>query len=760
MAKTTVDKFDGGIVDSYLSFPQNCAKELHNFLIDVDAKPYVRPGFFIHTYRVPVATTSKRANGIYIGPEPFSYPLAFRGDKAYNMNSTTDWTEIVGPASNVAVPNKTNANLESVVLWKKQAIYASGPSTVLPHRIYCSAFSTTGTFTALTLGVPALATDPIVTSSGGTGSDYSYAFHYFFQFTDYDGTVWEEKGPITYVDVANIGAPDSNTVHITAVPALANTSSTNYIVSTTMKIKVHRTINDGATYYLLTTLNNGTTIYDDSTSDTTLQEADTIYVDGDLLEYTQPPVGSKYVVQVNDFFWYATDRILTHSIQGNPGASPVEYQQPIDQPIRGLGNTISFPILMCDRTIYRVEGVFDERGDGGFDLREISQDAGCYAHRSIVRIPGGLVWAGNGGFYFTDGYTVQKISQGLNERYKGWRNASMTGAYDPLRNMVFWTVSSSTNSNTNPNDQIAVLHLSFGIQPASTFTTLGSANNLYPCAMAYSDSTDISVTFRSKLLMTDALGYFHYMDELCYTDPAVDTDLYPAQFYKKTIIYDYQSVGLKLASEGERGYVTELTVDFNNQTDVAAQFHSRRDDGGPWAALSEIRKDGAILWGISDAPWDGTDDTHDWDSQPVVESRRAFPANTLRSSRRQVALRNSKTWIARSDDSTTATTDTALKTVTLNSGSFSWPDDCEEYEILFSNDSYANYFRIKRRTSDTVITVYDPYGQIPTGSTLKWQIRGYRKFERLYLLGYTIHSDDQGEMTQAVNRGVTAFINA
>jgi hypothetical protein len=762
MAKTTVNKWDGGIVDSYLSFPQNFSKELHNFLLDVDGKPYVRPGFFINDYRIPVATTSKRANGIYIGPEPFGYPLAFRGEKAYSMAANTDWTEIVGPESNVAVPNKTNTYLESLVLWKKQAIYGSGPSTVLPHRIYCSAFSTVGTFTALTLGLPALASSPTVTSSGGTGGNFSYAFHHYVQFTDYDGTVFEEKGPITYVDLSNAGAPNANVVHITAVPVLANTGSTNYIVSTTLKIKIYRTIDDGSTYYLLTTLNNGTTIYDDSTSDATIQANDTIYVDGDLLEYTQPPIGTKYICQVNDFFWYATDRVLTHSIQGEPGASPEEYQQHIDQPIKSLGNTISFPILFCDRSIYRVDGVFDELGDGGFDLREISQDAGCYAHRSIVRIPGGLVWAGNGGFYFTDGYQVKKISQGLNDRYKAWRNVSITGAYDPLRNIVFWTVSSSSNSNTNPNDMIVALHLNFGIQDYSVFTTLGSPNNLYPCALAYSDSIDVPSQFRSKLLMSDAVGYVHYMDPLCFTDPAIDQNILPTAFYKKAILYDYQSVGLKIGPEGERGYVQEITCDFNNQTDIATQFFSRRDDGGPWAEISEIRKDGNILWGISDVTWDdaGDDTDHSWNSTPVIEARRGFPAGTLRSTRRQVALRNSKTWIAHSDDYSTVTVSATAKTVTLNDAAFSWPDDCEEYEILFDDDTYTNYFRIKARTSTTVLTLYDPYGQLTSGATTKWQIRGYRKFERLYLLSYTIHSDDQGEMTQSVNRGVAEFINA
>lgn len=764
MATVTISNFSGGIIDSYLAAPPNTSKELHNFLLGDDGKPTVRPAWTVFGTRVTVSN-SNRISGIYIGSSPYNYPVFFRGNAACRLNADDTLSEITGPAANVAIPNKTGNGFESCVVWNKQLVYCGDASTCLPHRIYCSSTTEPYTFTALTLGLPALASSPTVTAGAAGSNTYIYAFHYFYEFTDADGTTYQESGPITFVTLSSAAAPNSNTVPITDIPVLANTSSTNYVVSTSMKVRVYRTVAFGSTFYLLGTVNNGTTTYNDSAADTTIDDAEVLYTDGGLLDYNPPIAGTKYVTEANDFFWYATDRKLYHSIQGAPGACPDEYHTELAQKAAGLGSILSFPILFCDRSVYRVEGVFDEFGDGGFELKEISKTAGCISHRSIVPVPGGLAWAGNGGFYFTDGYQVQKITVHLNQRYETWKNARIVGAFDSTKNLIIWTVNSSANSAVNPNDNLAVCHVNFGISPTSSFTTLGSENNIFPNTVAFSDALDVSDDFRGKIVIGSAAGYVHYFDDNAYCDPRVDTDVEASNWNKKTIIYRYESVGMDLGTDAVRAYLQHLTYELNNFTDVACKFESRRDDGGPWASLSEIRKDGALLWDISEETWDNVNEedsddiSHDFDSQSIIEGIRHFPRGTLRSTRRQVALTNSKTWVAKSDTLGTVTTDTNTKYITLNTGTSAWPDDCEEFEITFASDSYTYGYTVRNRISDTVIEVIDPYDDLPSGSTLEWQMRGYRKQERLSLLSYTIHFDDDGK-TQEPSRGSSEYVNS
>lgn len=754
------DQFNGGLVDAYLSAPNNCGAAYTNLLLDDQGKPYTRPGTICYPTRVPTVVGDTKLSGIYLGSIPYGRPVFFRGSHVYAINETDGFTEIVGPAANAACPNKTQNDFESCIQWRKQLVYGASPSTVLPHRIYCTVQSPTASFTALTLGLPALASAPTVTGSG-SGFNYDYAFHYDYTFTDYEGTLFEESGFVTQVGpISNSADPSSANISITGIPVLANSSSTNYDV-TSIKIKIFRTINNGTTLYYVGQVTNGTTVFTDSVSDATLQTQVTVYTDGGVLAYNQPPVGSKFITQVNDFFWYATDRVLTHSIQGGPGACPALYQYPIDQKITGLNSTVSFPILFCDRSVYRVDGVFDEFGDGGFDLREISQTAGCVSNRSIVRIPDGLVWAGNGGFYFTDGYQVKKISQGLNTTYQTWKNASIVGRYDSIKNIVFWTVSSSTNSSISQNDTLACLHLNFGIQDYSVFTTLSGQNNIFPTTLGFSESLDVDSRFRSKLLIGDYRGFFLYLDESSYTDPRLNTEIYPSQFSKVAILYNYESAGLKVSDDLTTKYFVELMGSFKTSTDISTQFYSRRDDGGPWATLSEMRQDGAILWETSEYGWDDPNDSilHDWNSIPTVDGMRYFPNQNLRSTTRQVAVRNSLTWLARSDDKGTATTNTLTKTVTLDDNTKFWPGDCEDYYLCFASDNYTTAYQIQTRVSDTQVIVYDPYGTLPAGSTQKWQMKGYRKFERMYLLGFEVHFDNE-QTNPMPNRGNSAYINA
>lgn len=756
MASVTISTWSDGIADGYLQAPGNRSSVLDNLLLDEFGKPYSRPGVSCFQTRISTSITgNQRVSGIYIGSAPWTVPLLVSGSRAFNLLPTNLWAEILGPANTFAFPGKADTDFESAMQWRGQIIETS-QSPALPARIYCSSYPSSPAFKALTLGLPRPAA-PTVTSSGGAGSNYIYAFHFYYTFTDYLGTLFAEQGPVVYVDAENIGAPNADSVAITALPTIIQTTYSNYDIAN-IKLKIFRTLNNGTTFFQLASVAIGTSSYTDSAADSAIQNNQLIYVNGGLKEWTQPPAGAKYLTQTNDTFWFATDNLLAQSIQGAPGACPQEFTQPTAQKIMGLGTRLSFPILFCELSVYAVIGLFDELGNGGYELNSISDTAGCVSNRGIVNIPGGIVWPGNGGFYFTDGNQVTKISCGINKRYAIMADPNMVGAYDPTLNLVTWTV----NNPQSPahylcSDSMIHLHLNFGILPYSVFTTSNGQGNWFPSSVAYTNSPVTDTRFSNKLLIGERRGYLLVMDPNVYTDVFIDVGATPATFQQKAIIYTWESPGMDLGDDSQQKWVTQLTSELRDETNISCQYASRKDDGGPWASLSEIRTDNALLWEITDCNWD-SNAAPTWNSTPIAEGQRGFPAGTLRSTRRQLRLTNSYTQIARSDDYSTATVAAITRLITLDNGALSWPSLCDGYTISFAADGYVARWLIKRVVSPTVIEVFDPYATLASGST-KWQMQGYRKNERLYMLSVSILFDLEGT-TQAANRGNGAYVNA
>lgn len=780
-----IQHFHGGIIDSYLTAKEHHSKVIHNLWIDENTKPYTRWGIKCWQYRLEVTAGSKKISGCRVGAEPFQTPFFTRGDKVFYINES-DWREeIAGPTANPAMPNKGDNDIEDMVTWRKQVLYASPPASTRPGRIYCSSYTSTRAFQCYTLGLPAPATQPTCTpDKAGAGYNYIYSFVYVNTFTDYEGFQFREisaptlgldaGGASSTVDCsAAIAAGGADGVTVTGIPVLTNGVSANYDTSN-VEVWVYRTTNNGDIFYYVGKVTNGTVSFDDDVPDSTIDDNAVLYTTGDILENDQPPEGARYLTQVNDFFWYATEELVTHSKQGAPGHCPDEYWWYTDRRIKGLSNIISFPILFTDGPIYRLEGTYDEFGDKGFEFREIHATAGCMSNASIVRIPGGLVWAGNDGFYFSDGYKVQLISKGIPTRYEIWKNSKMYGVYDSRKRLVHWTISHDGSEDSYLNDRIVSLHLDFGFNDGyGSFATWGSDRNIYPVSLGFCDSEDIEAPYRGRLLIGEVRGYFLYQDNKAYTDVCIDESALISNFKEKTISYRKESIGYQFDTDTLRRYCSELTAAFKVETELAAQFLTRRDDGGIWDTFSEIRKDGPITFGITE--WYDVDDTDlddstiydEANSYPIAEGKRYFPSGTLRSLRRQIGLRNAYTYIAKSDDYATVTIDASARTVTLASGS--WPNNCEDYYLYFNDDSYDTAFLIKDRVSDTVVEVYDPgtmviatgviTPQLTSGSGISWEMKGYRKNERMYLLSYAIHFDD-GEQTLMPNRGDSTYRNS
>jgi hypothetical protein len=822
-----IEKFDGGIADSYLAVQPPRNAWLENFYLDEVGKPYVREGTEVLSQRIPVNGASTRLSGIYLDSIPFNYPLVVRADKLYRVDATDTPNEIQGPTGNPAFPNKTHTDFESATIWQRQLIVAGAPSTFLPARVV----NTSGddTFVAYTLGLPAITTKPSVSSAGGTGNTYLWGFHWLWVFQDGASTVYEELGPPVYVQLTNIGTPNTNTVTITGLPSITNTASTNYdtgtlvvasvgttngsavltgfsstanilvgmavsgsgipagtrvlsktattvtlsrnctatssvtVTFTRLVVKIFRTASNGTTLFELATIANGTTSFSDSIADSAITDNDVIYTDGDVQPWEAPPADAKYVVEVNDVFWYGGDRYIQQSVQGAPGGCPSLFRQPTASKLMGLASTDTFPVAFFSRSVQRIEGTFDEFGDGGFEFKEISENAGCVSNRGIVKTPQGIVWPGIGSFWWTDGYQARRISMGLPQRYKIYNNPQMVGVYDAKKNTVEWTASSAENNTTAANDIRITLFLDFGISEFSTFAVQTAKNNIYPTTLGFSGDGDVPDQYRNRLLIGESRGYLLWTNPAVYTDPYIDITKFPTDFNKKVIQYRWESAALSLGDDSMRSYVIQLTAELDAATEVSAQFYTRRDVRGAWASLSEFRQDGAIVWGTSEYPWnDPTVTGQGWNEVALVDGQRSNKHPGFRGARWQVALTNSKTWIARSDLLGTATCSNAAPyvAVTLDDSAKSWPDDCEDYELTFSDDNYTEGFTVIERTSDTVVKVIDPYGTLATWpwDTKKWQMRGYRKNERIKLQSVTLWVTDK-ELSQRPGKGDASVTN-
>lgn len=699
----------------------------------------------------------------------------------------------------------------------------------------------------------AISSIPVLTNSALTNYDTTAAVTTNTTFTagSTSATVTSAAGLYIGQQVINANVTQgtvitgiNGTTITLSLPAVSSASASSTVYSA-LTVEIYRTINGGSVFFFCGHVANGTTSFTDNVSDTNLQNQSPIYTSGNALGYDQPPTNVIGIAETNDTFWYATNTTLYQSVTGAPGACPSSFSDQMGQKIVGISDIISFPILFCDRSVYRIEGTFDSFGNNGWVPREIHQTAGCIANSSIVRIPGGLVWFGNGGVFFTDGYQVMKISMHLDTSYKSWASSTTKGAYDSAKNMVYWTVKTFPQPSL-PNNGFVVLHLNYGIKPESVFTFQWSENNLYPSALRMSQAQDIqnadpsisttgtwtsgqntmvvasaagiiagqSVTatgvpygvtvksvvgttvtlsantnvsattatavkfsqviysqLYSRMCFTDANGYLLWFDPNSLTDVKIDTNFYPSQMTKKAIFYEWATAGLDQGTQGFRKYTSDVSLEVDAQTPVSIQIRHRRDDGGGgWSGeggsppagkgiagspgggsagnpgVPEVRQDGAITWGVTDCLWSSDPNEHLWNDFATVAGKRSVPAAQLRSGRRQLKFCPSFTVIAGSDTYGTATVSsvgTSTPLVTLDTPGQAWITDPEGYYLTFVGDGYNQTFYILKRLSDTVLQLTDPLGKL-TARSQKWEIKGYRKFERPRILSFTMMAEVDG----------------
>jgi hypothetical protein len=750
-----IQDFTGGMTDDYINASPNMSQVLENFYILNNKTITTRPGTILEVAtnadaQIPLGT--ERIGGLFSHED---YLFVQATNRIYYRNPTA-YTQLLGPESGVPFADSARLTVVSHAIWNRHLIL-SNDAFDKPIKIYKD---DAGVFQLRTAGLPTPASSPVVTAGAAGSSAFTYAFHYQFTYMVEDQE-FVDAGPVVEVELTAAANPDSNAVAISAIPVLANAIGDNYDTAN-IKVAIFRTINGGTVLFKVAEVANGVTTYNDSLSDTLLQDNETIYTSGDVPD-NDPPPPSKYVHTVNGVTYWAhfTENGQTfpnkfkQSQYLDPDSVPGSFEDEVEDKITGLSSVQDVPIIGCRKFIYRVDGIFDENGRGGMTHKRISDHAGCISNDSFVQAEGALFWAGVDGFYYTDGFRVLKITDHLNKTYASFianfraNTNRIKGVYNPITRMIHWTFSSTPKGvGQEECDILWSVDLQWGISQNMPFHIWKGSERFQPSAIAF---------HLGNLYRGDKTGFVLKFDPLAVTDPKIDATVNPEDWVVEPIIWLYRSISTNFGTSFVRKIANKLLISAKNISNVSIAATAINDNGKLFRELEPIRWRKNFMWGDDEFYWGNPLCT--WSYGGLIESDRRLPSGGLRFDYLQLELTNSFTNIVNSDSFGLTTIDATAKTATLVDLTKFWPTQAVDYYLYFENDNYVKGFKIIERVSDTVVLLSDIHDEMTSGVSQKWQIKGYKKGEILNLLGYNLSwamTSRSHEMFNLPDRGTIA----
>ena len=735
MQPLEVTDFSMGITDYFIDGPVNGAKTLDNLVITTNKKPRTRPGSIVFQDQLPQGQVrvNKLAN-LHLAESGVDNILAFQGRRGYRASGST-WAEISGPSGGNIFSLGDNNSVITDTEWQDQLFFTNS-DFASPQKLYVDG---SGVFQVRNAGLPVVNLGVSITPATGTGSTYLYAFNYRYQYTV--GTVvYIDRGPVYYHSSAITGGAISSVNPATITIPSTLLANENWDPAN-IKIEISRTASNGTVYHIIGTVNLGVTTFVDQTPDSIVLANESLYSTATNSNDTPPK--AKYVHVVNNYGYYGhikeglqiESALLLQSKISDPDSVPRTFYSFAEQPIRGVSSIYDRPMVLCEKYIYRIDGSFSDDGSGGMNLRRIDDKAGCVSSNSIVQTHLGLFWAGELGFYWSDGFKVQSITDHLNLTYKNFvlnaaRKKNISGTFDPANQRITWTVVNSSGDNEPDACWVLDLKQPFladGQRMGGTFTTMSGSTDFKPTQV---------LRVENYIYRADSRGYVFKHGIEFFTDPKVDTTKIPLLWSTKTILHNYASCFLDFGSKFYRKFVPRILISADNSTNLSLAINSSNDNNRVIGSLKPIIYKNSISWGSSLPVWG--DRSGLWDVQGLIEEWRRFPARGLRCNYKQVSFTNALVPLIDSSLLGTATVNSSTKTATLG-GSYSWLPNAVDYFISFSTDSYTRLFRI---TSDTPTTIIyeDPANIGPAAPGLyDWKISGYPKGEVLLLNGYVIH---------------------
>jgi len=712
--------FSGGITDFYRNTVPNKLRICDNLVVGVNNNIETRPGseFYDSTHK---SATGLRCNSI-IDFDDLLTTNIWRNLYYYRNGN---WVQQTGPTgNNVFESGDVNSQI-AYDICQNQLILTSD-SYSHPIRFY----NVVGdTFKATTIGLPTFISIPTVAGVAGSNS-YLYYFVFYYKYTSLS-TTYETFGNPIFTQVTSVDAPNTNAITITDIQSLGNGAIDNYDVDN-VKVRIYRTENNGVAPYLVAELDNGIDVYVDTTSDADLILSTLLYTYGGAVEHTLPPK-CKYLTVTGVIGWYANiygyPFRLMQSVPNAINGVPADFYVDIKEEITGINHIESTPILFAKDKTYRIEGTRTTDGSGLVRAKSISDTVGCVSNNSIVRGKNSLYFAGNDGFYVTDGFNVQKLTLDLPERYYEIiktedQQKRIQGTRDPFNERIIWIVTSDDSGREN--DTWWILN-----QRTGGFTTASGSKDFptsfYSSAIGY---------FDNKIMRSDNVGniYKHSNDYL--TDPMQYTINSVTYWHKRHIPIDLETICYDYGDASIIKLMKYATLILGKESSLDLQMYSIKNDSMLKKAFSIMREslnewgDPLMIWGAESPPWA---------QEGYNRKKRHFPRNGTRVKTTQLKITIPQTILQTSESTKTAVIATAggITTVTL-------PITPPTSDYRFNMDGLYQYFYSKfdnyvaawqiYEINDNVMKIYHPSATITDG-TYKWKMVGYKRNQKFNLYG-------------------------
>lgn len=299
--------------------------------------------------------------------------------------------------------------------------------------------------------------DPTVAptaADAGVGT-FSASVGYSYKYTYYNSTTGYESAASA---VASVGAFVTK-----AYVTVGYTASSDAQVS---NIRIYRTTDGGTDYYLLTTVVNATSSYNDSVADATLQDNALFDAVGNV-----KPVGARYVClhkkRLFTLNQTANTSRLAWSKLNEPEAFPDDYFEDIDEGYGGDGTgVVSYGdalIVAKTNVIWVLWGCENENSINWVKHRQI-EDNGVIAPGSLIVANGFVFFIGKYGYVYRMGrdFNPIRISIDVDSLFDNVSETKMSGAVacDLGDGKLYFSVPSNTASNTN--NLMLEYHTQFG----------------------------------------------------------------------------------------------------------------------------------------------------------------------------------------------------------------------------------------------------------------------------------------------------------
>jgi hypothetical protein len=570
-----------------------------------------------------------------------------------------------------------------------------------------------------------------------------YYLCYYYEYSD-NGRIFSVLSPFAFREMALIGdaitEEDFLNITISDIPEIGvDVDEKNYDTAN-IQIRIYRTLINGSQPYLVDTISNGTTTYTDLSSDNGIQF--NIPLTDLIFKNNSNVPKAKYVATSKDVCYIANIKVFEEGvekirenrvIQLKPGSVDelsTDFFADTDDPITGMSSYRGDLVVFTEDRSYRIEGVIDVIGRGNMLLRDLSTATGCVNNNSIIQTPRGLYFAALDGFYWSDGFRVQKLSKLLDNEYKRFistaqKKKHIKGAYDPIEKRVYWTIADDEAGQDEPNE-LWMFDEDTGIKEEAAFYHWENGRHFRPTAIVY---------HIDKLIRGDSRGYVlehdeDYLNDI-YISPSDTLVTRPdGAIAEVGINENWTSVIFDFGRTWDKKFVHQTKLKLENISRLDMAISSGNNGTSDFVEMEPIEFKDGLIWGDEDVIWGDAEYT--WKNLQYIYATRRYPRGQLRCDSKQmtIARREDKVIFQGGTCSVSGTSATIL-------GGDTWAESIAGLNLELSTDGGLTYTVSREIISLGLATIGVDGTSIATG-TYTYRITGRPKNQRLRMLSYSI----------------------